>query len=246
MAMTLKFGGTTFRVGSVGVVSHSELELDSTGVAWLEHRRYDLAIRLVHDVGSTVNAQAAAIRTAFRTPATSLELRYPDNSLSEDSLAAGSTIGGVRCVSGPHYVSAVGGQRVTSLDLTATVEATIPLFTDPYYIIDFREQTPIRLTGQKLAVLQPNIGPAIIQQVRNQEHCVFSQSGEVVYAGAYGAVPNPLFPGTVQLGRRETVYATPRKIGRAPLTGFVGFPIQYTYQFAAPFDLVGLPQSWVS
>lgn len=247
MADTFDFGGQTFRAGSVDIAMSSNPELDGAGEPWVDFVRWNLKIRLVKTTLSSVKDQTTALESAFSQTRAYAKLFESDGS-TETAHVLGPTgiIGGVRVVRRPSYASLKNGEAVTFRNVEVTLEACVNLSPSAYHIVDMKEQVPQQASGARTAAIQPNIGPAILQQVRTQQLSVYTQSGSITYAGTYGPIPPPQFADSFRVAEPRLTPYSPRTIGRGVYRGEIGFRIDYSYEFVGPSTLAGLPTRWIA
>lgn len=235
---------TTFRVGGVGASISGDYERDATGVPWLKNVTWDLEIRFLKEFGS-LDSQINDLEQLFRSPNLNKIGIYEDGSPTAHYVDNSMVIGGIRPSRPPSYMKFTNGEMVTYRSVTASVEMTYPLYTSPFQILELNETIPQVAMGRNLAILQPNFGQAVLQQVRQYQHSRLTQSGTIVYAAAYGRIPPPLF-NVGLVSPPQITPRQPRKIGRGVYAGEVAFAIDYSYEFVWPRTLAALPTRWIS
>lgn len=243
MASQLVFGGIAQRIGSCGVAIDRNYELDSTGEPWLLTSRWDIDIRLIKTVGGpSLDAQVLTLENTFSQTRSSIYLRNHDGSTSSYA-SPPDILGGVRVVKPLSFAKYNRGEMVTYRSCTVSVEFTRATVADRYHIIDFTEEVSVVPAGPIKAALQPNVGEAVIQTVRTQQHSVAQQTGTITFLGAYGQLPPSLLNGPL-VGPVQYSNGSPRRIGRGAFTKYVAFPRRYSYSYIAPQTLDLLPTRW--
>jgi hypothetical protein len=236
-------GSTLLRVGSVGVSISGDYELDATGVPWLKNEVWDMEIKLLAEEGNLDN-QIRNLELALISLPDKIGV-LKDGNPTAHYVHISETLGGIRPVRPPSYNRFQQGELVTYRSVTASFMLTKPLYVSPYQIVEFNETVPQVRAARTLAVLQPNFGRAVVQQIRQYQHSKVTQTGTVVYARAYGPIPPPLF-NVGQVGPPQITPRSPRKIGHGQYAAEVAFPIDYTYEFVSPYSLSALPTYWIS
>jgi hypothetical protein len=243
MASQLVFGGIAQRIGAAGVAIDRTYEMDSTGEPWLMHSRWDIDLRLVKTVGGpSLDAQVLQLDQTFGRTRSSVYLRNHDGSTSAYASPA-NILGGVRVVKPLSFAKYTHGEMVTYRSCTVSLEFTRALYSDRFYILDFTEEVSVTPAGPIKTALQPNVGEAVIQTVRTQQHSIAQQSGTITFLGTYGQIPPALLNGPL-VGPVQYSNVSPRRIGRGIYTAEVAFTRRYAYSYIAPQTMNLLPTRW--
>ncbi len=243
IVMNLQVGSFSFKTGEAGIKRDCKYQLDGKGEPWLKIEDWTIEAKFTKDRNNGLGV-VSTYETLCEQPQNAIGLVRGGAPVGSDFVYASETIGGIRCIKPPSYLKYQGGELVTYRTVTSTWQFVKPLFQSPLQIIDFKETVPQVGAGRTIGALQPNYGPAVMQQLRQLKSSTLTQSGSVTYAGTYGPPPPPLFLNG-QVGPVELTRNPPQRIGSGAYVGYVGFTIDYQYQYESPYTLNALPTAWI-
>jgi len=242
--MHLQIGSFSFKTGEAAIKRDCKFQLDGKGEPWLKIEDWTIEAKFTKDRNGGSLGVVTTYENLCELPQSQIGLVQNGSPVGTDFVYANQTIGGIRCIKPPSYLKYQGGELVTYRSVSSTWQFVRPLFTSPLQIIDFKETVPQVGAAATIGSLQPNYGPAVMQQLRQLKSSTLTQSGSITYAGTYGPPPRPLFS-EGQLGPVETTRNPPQRIGSGPYAGYVGFKVDYQYQFESPYTLNALPTRWI-
>lgn len=237
--MYVRYGSYRHEPGEVEIAIAREGVLTEAQTAYAVRERWELTGLLVGDSQGDIDAKVRRLKNAYSIHGKDITLVMDNGAPSQLRMVSSNAVGGVRVVRPPSFPSNRGGVYATHIPYTISLEAVFGSTNPVTNIVSFRETLVTEGGGPRIGYLEPLTGPPIAQILKR--HTVYRavQQGSAVGAGAYPAVPAPIFPASM-IGNPRVEYGSPDRIGDASWN----YPISWTYEFQSGGALYGRPHVW--
>lgn len=240
--MQLRYGPKQFPVDGTDVGVFVSPILDGFGNPIRRLMRLDVSGRFHVTSTADATAQEIALHNALALPYQDLTLFDDGGAATAIRLQNGTSISGVRIVSGPTFANGTGPEYATIRTFAFSAEAEYMISGTEGRTISWQESVSIQGDGgplrtYRLAVNGPILPQPQIVYPRTTVSAV--QSGQAVGHTGWPAPANPIWPAFLITRNSGVTRIAPRRVGNG--SRLIEYPIAWSYQFESPTQLVGLP-----
>lgn len=238
--MRLSYGSYQFDDNACIIASRAQVMKNAGGQMYSRLVSHEVIGYLSGSSQSAITSAMNQLLTALARPFQNLVFKQDDGSNSATILDNAASISGVTIVDGPNFVESNGAEYSTQRKFSFTAQAEYPLNNTNNLLLKFSEKIDFSGGGPKRVIKEAIVGPAQVQQVREQAAYYAVQSGSAEGYRSEPPIPPPIWPDAL-LHAPEISRMSPDRVGR----GYQRYEVSWSYRFGSPSPLVGRPNLWL-
>jgi hypothetical protein len=237
----VRYGSYVHDVGECEISHDIDLVLTDGQTPAKHSHRFTIDGMIVGSNSSAINAKSIQLALAYRKQAQDFIVRdlTTGATLTHLTLLSSDCQGGVRVTKPPSFPNNRGASGVTFLEYKIELQGDVLLVDTPTTLKSFSESIEYELGGPRFGWLKPNVGPPIMQQLRQSDTYKYTQSGSAVGLYQRPNPPAPLWPQYLMQARKGRI-GSPRRFSDS----YGDFEVTWSYPFESDVPLVGTPNVW--
>jgi hypothetical protein len=239
VGMQLWYGNLAFPVNGVKAATRVRLVMADTGRPLRYKAAIDVKAYLDGSGEADLTVKENLVYAALLVPYQNLVLKQSTGAATGTNLLNSASISGVRIVDGPNFTNeAQDGEYVVQRVCTFTGEAEYLIAVGANAVLSFTETVSIFGNGGPVVRWRPMVNADPVPQIVYPSSTTRAvQTGQAVGHLGYPSVPGPNWPIAELNEKRRIVRGSPKRLG----SGFIEYPVAWSYEFEALGPLVSLP-----